>query len=89
MGPKLYTVKNVSEFTAEINRFEHQTENFDHLGQTKAEISEVICSVNQFVENKAHGNLIDYSAKLALKGRKPADFVKELSFSVKTDEQAA
>jgi hypothetical protein len=83
LGPKLYTSKNVSEFTVEINKFEHQTEKFDHLGQAKAEISEVICSVNQFVENKAQGNLIDYTTKLALKNRKPADFVKELSFAVK------
>jgi hypothetical protein len=83
LGSKLYTAKNVSDFAAEINRFEHQTEKFDHLGQAKAEIAEVICSVNQFVEKKAHGNLIGYSEKLAQKGRKPADFVKELSFSVK------
>jgi hypothetical protein len=83
LGPKLYTAKNVSELTGEINKFEHQTEKFDHLGQTKAEISEVICSVNQFVSNKANGNLINYTSKLALKGRKPTDFVKELSFTVK------
>jgi len=83
LGPKLYTSENVSDFTPEINRFEHQTEKFDHLGKSKSEIAEVICSVNQFVSKKANGNLISYTAKLALKNRKPADFVKELSFSVK------
>lgn len=83
LGPKLYTVKNESDLTVEICRFEHQIEKFDHLGLAKAEISEVICSVNQFVENKAQGNLIAYSENLALRGRKPADFVKELSFTVK------
>jgi hypothetical protein len=83
LGPKLYTTKTPSEFTREIGKFEQQIEKFDHLGQAKAEIPEVICSVNQFVDNKAHGNLIDYTTKLSLRGRKPTDFVKELSFSVK------
>jgi hypothetical protein len=78
LGPKLYTTKNPQEFTREIGKFEKQIEKFDHLGQAKAEIPEVICSVNRFVENKAHGNLIDYTAKLSQKGRKPADFIKEL-----------
>jgi hypothetical protein len=32
---------------------------------------------------KAHGDLIDYTAKLNQKGLKPKDFVKELSYSVK------
>ena len=83
LGSKLYTTKNPSEFTREIGKFEQQIEKLDHLGRAKAEIPEVLCSVNQFVANKAHGNLIDYTTKLSLRGRKPADFVKELSFSVK------
>ena len=83
LGPKLYITKNPSEFTREIGKFEQQIEKFDHLGQAKGEIPEVLCSVNQFVDNKANGNLIDYTTKLSQKGRKPADFVKELSFKVK------
>jgi hypothetical protein len=83
LGPKLYTTKNPSEFTRIIGKFEQQIEKFDRLGQAKAEIPEVICSVNRFLDNKAQGNLIDYTTKLSQKGRKPADFVKELSFTIK------
>ena len=83
LGTKLYTTTSASEFTCEILKFEQQIEKFDHLGQAKAEIPDVLCSVNQFVQNKAHGNLIDYTTKLSLKGRKPTDFAKELSYSIK------
>lgn len=83
LGSKLYTTTNPSEFTSEVAKFEAQIEKFDRLGQAKAKIPEELCSVNQFVANKAHGNLIDYTTKLSQRGRKPADFVKELSFSVK------
>jgi hypothetical protein len=83
LGPKLYTTKNSLEFTREIAKFEQRIEKFDHFGPGKAEIPEVLCSVNAFVENKAQGSLIDYTTKLSQKGRKPSDFVKELSYSVK------
>src|SRR3989304_76322 len=33
LGPKLYTIKNSSEFTREICKFERQIEKVDHLGQ--------------------------------------------------------
>lgn len=83
LGSKLYTTKNASEFTCEIGKFEQQIEKFDRLGQAKAGIPEVLSSVNQFIDNKAHGNLIDYTTKLSLRGRKPTDFVKELSYNIK------
>ena len=83
LGPKLYTTKNPSDFNGLISSFEFQTEKLDHLGQAKAEIPEVICSVNGFVDEKALGDLIDYTNKLSLKGRKPEDFVEQLSYKVK------
>ncbi len=83
LGSKLYTTTNPSEFTSEVARFEAQIEKFDRLGQAKVKIPEELCSVNQFVVNKAQGNLINYTTKLSQRRRKPADFVKELSFSVK------
>ncbi len=83
LGSKLYAITNPSEFACEIGKFEQQIEKLDHLGQAKAEIPEVLCSVNKFVANKAYGNLITYTTKLTLKGRKPKDLVEELSYSVK------
>jgi hypothetical protein len=80
---KLYTIKNPSEFKREVDRFEQEIKNLDHLGEAKAEIPEVLCSVNQFVAQKAHGDLIDYTTKLSRKGRKPKDFVETLSYSIK------
>ena len=71
------------EFKREVDRFEQEIKNLDHLGEAKAEIPEVLCSVNQFVAQKAHGDLIDYTTKLSRKGRKPKDFVETLSYSVK------
>ena len=82
-GPKLYTIKNPMEFKCEVNRFEQRIGNLDHLGEEKAEIPEVLCSVNQFVDKKANGDLIDYTTKLSRKGLKPKDFVETLSFSVR------
>lgn len=80
LGSKLYTTTNPSEFTCELTKFEAQIEKFDRLGKAKSKIPEVLCSVNQFISNKAHGNLIDYTTKLSKRGRKPADFVKELIY---------
>ena len=80
---KLYTIKNPLEFKCEVDRFEQEIKNLDHLGDAKAEIPDVLCSVNKFVDEKAHGDLIDYTTKLSRKGRKPEDFVEALSYSVK------
>ena len=80
---KLYTIKNPLEFKREVDRFEQDIKNLDHLGEAKTEIPEVLCSVNQFVAQKAHGDLIDYTTELSRKGRKPKDLVETLSYSVK------
>ena len=80
---KLYTIKNPAELCGEIGKFEQKILTLDHLGQAKAEIPEVLCSVNQFVDKKASGDLIDYAAKLIQKGRKPRDLVEQLSYTVK------
>ena len=82
-GAKLYTIRNPTEFKREVEKFEQKIENLDHLGEAKAEIPEVLCSVNQFVAQKANGDLIDYTTKLSQKGRKPKDFVETLSYTVK------
>ena len=80
---KLYTTKTPAELKVEIDRFERNIKNLDYLGDAKAEISEVLCSVNQYVERKANGDLIAYTTKLSQKGRKPKAFVQELSYTVK------
>ena len=80
---KLYTIENPVEFKQEVHRFEQKTENLDKLGEAKDEIPEVLCSVNQFVEKKAQGDLIAYTTKLSQTGRKPKDFVEALSYGVK------
>jgi hypothetical protein len=80
---RLYTTKNPSEFKILIDRFERGIANLDHLGEAKAEISQVLCSVNTYVERKANGDLIGYTAQLSQKGRKPKDLVEELSYNVK------
>ena len=82
-GSKLYAIKNPLEFKPVVDKFEQKIENLDHLGKEKVEISEVLCSVNQFVANKANGDLIDYTTKLSQKGRKPKDFVETLSYNIK------
>ena len=80
---KLYTIKNPSEFTLEVTKFEYNYQKLDHLGKAKAQIPNVLCSVNKFVEEKANGDLIDYTTNLNKKGRKPKDFVEQLSYKVK------
>ena len=82
-GGKLFTIKIPSEFRYELDKFEYDIEKLDHLGEAKAEIPKVLCSVNQFVDAKANGDLIDYTTKLSRKGLKPKDFVETLSYSVK------
>ena len=82
-GNRLYTITKPLEFKPAVEKFEQKIENLDHLGKEKLEIPEVLCSVNQFVANKAQGDLIDYTTKLSQKGRKPKDFVETLSYSVK------
>jgi hypothetical protein len=80
---KLYAIKNPSEFAQEITKFEYNYQKLEHLGRSKAQIPHILCSVNKFVEEKANGDLIDYAAKLSRKGRKPKDFVQQLSYKVK------
>ena len=82
-GRKLYIITDPLEFKREVDKFERKIEKLDHLGKEKAEIPEVLCSVNQFVFQKAQGDLIDYTTKISYKGRKPKDFVETLSYSVK------
>jgi hypothetical protein len=82
LGPKLYTTTNPKEFASLIDEYQGKTDRLDHLGEDKAEISRVLCSVNEFVDEKAHGDLIDYTTKLCLKCRKPKDFVQEFSYKV-------
>jgi hypothetical protein len=79
----LYKLKKPSDFTSELEKFELEIKNFDRLGDDKKEISDVLASVNRYVEQKAGGDLIDHAAKLSLKGRKPKDFSEELSYTVK------
>ena len=83
LGQKLFTSKNVDDFKKEITRFEQKNQLLDRLGDSKTEIPEVLGSVNQFVELKANGNLIEYATKLQQKGRKPRDLVQQLSYAVK------
>ncbi len=83
LGSRLYTIMDPLELKREVDKFEYKIENLDQLGKEKAEIPAVLCSVNQFVAQKAHGDLIDYTTKLSQKGRKPKDFAETLSFSVK------
>jgi hypothetical protein len=80
---KLYTINNPAEFKIQVDKFGHNMRKLDVLGDAKAEIPEVLCSVNQYVDRKANGNLIDYTAKLSEKNRKPQDLVEELSYTVK------
>jgi hypothetical protein len=83
LGNKLFKSKSPEDFKGEIHRFEQKNQLLDKLGDAKAEISEVLCSVNRFVERKANGDLIDYAGKLNRKGLKPKDLAEQLSYSVK------
>ncbi len=80
---KLYATKNPTEFAQEVSKFEYNYQKLDHLGKAKSQIPNVLSSVNQFVEEKAGGDLIDYTTNLCKKGRKPKDFVEQLSYKVK------
>ena len=82
-GQNLYTSKNPEDFKNEIPKFEQKNQLLDRLGEAKAEIPEVLCSVNRFVEQKANGDLIDYTTRLHQRGLKPEDFVEQLSYSAK------
>jgi hypothetical protein len=83
LGPKLYTIQIPSDFGSLIGKYELKTEKLDRLGLSKAEIPQVLCSVNKFVQGVANGDLIDYTTKLCLKGKKPRDFVQEISYKIK------
>jgi hypothetical protein len=83
LGEKLYTAEKPEDFKREIPRYEQKNQLLDRLGESKAEIPEVLCSVNHFVEQKANGDLVEYAAKLHKKGRKPRDLVQQLSYAVK------
>lgn len=80
---KLYKNKNQAEISLQVAKFEKEIKNFDRLGEDKREIPEVISSVNRYVEQKAGGDLINYTTRLSQKGIKPKHIVEELSYSVK------
>lgn len=83
LGGKLYTTKIPVEFTGEIRKFEQDIKKLDQLGEAKDEIPEILSSVNRFIEQRAHGDLIEYTTMLSQKGNKPKDFVEELMYKVK------
>ena len=83
LGHSLYTAKNPADLTSEMRKFELQIKKLDQLGEAKGEIPEILSSVNRFVEQKACGDLIEYTTKLSEKRNKPKDFVDELSYTVK------
>ena len=82
LGEKLYTLKNPSEFEYEVKKCSLEIAKLDQLGPKKVEIPEVMASVNRFVDQKAHGDLVDYCSRMVRKGTKPESFVKELSCGV-------
>ena len=83
LGDKQFTLKTAEEFASEVHKFEAKTRFFDQLGEAKAEIPEVLSSVNKFLEQKASGDIIEYTAMLKQKGLKPKDFAKQLTYSVR------
>jgi hypothetical protein len=83
LGNKLYQAKDPADFKRQIQRFEEKTQMLDRLGLEKAQIPEVLCSVNKFVEKKAQGDLLAYTNMLNEKGLKPKDFVQQLSYGVR------
>lgn len=83
LGDKLYVSKNSADFASQVVKYEQDIVMLDQLGEAKGEIPEVLSSVNRFVEQKAHGNLIEYASKLSQKGWKPEVLAKELSYKVK------
>ena len=83
LGDRLFTLKTTEEFVNEFHKFEAKTRLFDQLGEAKAEIPEVLISVNKFLEQKANGDTIEYSSILKQKGLKPKDLAKQLTYSIK------
>jgi hypothetical protein len=82
-GNRLYQSQDPSVFRRQIQLFEEKTQLLDRLGLEKAQIAEVLCSVNRFVAQKANGDLIAYTAALNERGLKPKDFVQQLSYGVR------
>jgi len=82
LDQSLYTLQNLDVFKKALLKFEQKHQYLDRLGEAKAEIPDVICSVNRFVEQKANGDLIEYANGLNKKGHKPKDLVKQIAYSV-------
>lgn len=78
----LYTGQDPEVFKKAVFKFEQKHELLDRLGEVKAEIPEVICSVNRFIAQKANGDLIEYANGLNRRGHKPRDLVKQIAYSV-------
>ena len=82
LDQSLYTSQDPEVFKKAVFKFEQKHELLDRLGEVKAEIPEVICSVNRFVAQKANGDLIEYANSLNRRGHKPRDLVKQIAYSV-------
>ena len=82
LGQKMYTSKCPADFKPTLAKYEQDMAMLERLGKAKSEIPQVLSRVNKFVQETANGDLIEYADRLRLKGGKPADLVKELSFKV-------
>jgi hypothetical protein len=86
-GARLYKITDPAVFEVETQKCETSFQFFDQMGPRKSEIPRIIADFNSFVQKKANGDLIEYTKKLILAGRKPVDFVDELCSVCSVDNQ--
>jgi hypothetical protein len=84
-GARLYKITDPSVFEVETQKCETSFRFFDQMGPRRNEIPQIIANFNSFVQEKADADLVDYTKKLVLSGKKPADFFEELCSVVPVD----
>jgi len=84
-GPRLYSITNPKELEIEAQKCESSFKFFDQMGPRKTEIPKIIADVNRFVGEKCSGDLINYTKRMILAGKKPIDLFGELRQICKMD----
>ncbi len=85
-GSRFFDIKDPKMLEEETTKCQNTFQFFDQMGPRVNEIPKTVADVNTFIQETAHGDLIEHAKEMTLTGRKPIDLFEELC-TIKCDPQ--
>jgi hypothetical protein len=84
-GQALYNTKDPKMLEVETKKCQNTFQFFDQMGPRKNEIPQIISDANRFIQDKAQGDLIEYTKRMVMAGKRPVDMFEDLCSSIRSD----